>query len=102
VKKFLIFVGLCLAGMYGFIQLRLTWQAAQNREELAQSWSRDSVQFTAIGMNNRTLYAALPGMGQADDDAFLASVVSDKHLSPELRMEGFVSLRVGSSEGRLR
>lgn len=82
--------------MFGLIQLRYDWQAAQNREELAQSWSRDSVHFTAIGMNNRTLCAALPGMGQAEDDAFLASVVQDHHLATELRDLGFEYIQCGT------
>jgi hypothetical protein len=94
-KRVLIFVGLSLAGIFGFIQLRWTWQAAQNRDELAKSWSRDSVVFTAIGMSNRTLYAALPGMGQAEDDAFLGSVVQDHYLANELRDLGFERIQCG-------
>jgi hypothetical protein len=85
-----------MAGVFGGIQLRWSWQTAQNRAELAQSWSGDSVQFTAIGMSNRTLYAALPGMGQAEDDAFLSSVVQDQHLASELQDLGFERIQCGT------
>ncbi len=82
--------------MFGAFQLRWTWLASQNRTELAQSWSRDAVQFTLIGTNNHTLYAALRGMGQAQDDAFLASVVQDRHLANELRDVGFERIQCGA------
>jgi hypothetical protein len=95
-KNFLILVSLSTAGILGVIQLQMTWQAAQNREELAQSWSRDSIQFAAIGTSNRTLFAALPGMGQAEEDAFLASIVRDHHLANELRDLGFEHIQCGS------
>lgn len=85
-----------MAGVFGGIQLQWSWQTAQNRAELAQSWSRDSVQFTAIGMSNRTLYAALPGMGQTEDDAFLSSVVQDHHLASELQDLGFERIQCGT------
>jgi hypothetical protein len=94
-RKFLILAGLTVASLFGGIQLRWTWQAGQTRAEIAQSWSRDSVVFAAIGMSNRTLYAALPGMGQAEDDAFLASVVQDHHLANELRDLGFERIQCG-------
>jgi hypothetical protein len=95
-KRVLIIFGLSLAGMFGVIQLRWTWQAGQNREELAQSWSSDSVQFVAIGPNNRTLFTSLSGMGQAEDDAFLASVAHDGHLANELRGLGFERIQCGA------
>jgi hypothetical protein len=94
-RKFFVLAGVTMAGVFGGIQLRWSWQTAQNRAELAQSWSGDSVQFTAIGMSNRTLYAALPAMGQAEDDAFLASVVQDHHLANELRDLGFERIQCG-------
>jgi hypothetical protein len=95
-KRSLIFVGLSLAGMFVAIQLGCNWQAAQNRAELAQSWSRDSVEFAAIGMTNQTLFAALPGMGQAEDAAFLASVVHDHRLANGLRGVGFHRIQCGA------
>jgi hypothetical protein len=95
-KKSHIFVGLSLAGMFAALQLRCTWQEAQNRAELAQSWSRDSVEFAAIGMTNQTLFAALPGMGQAEDDEFLASLVQDQRLANELRGFGFHRIQCGA------
>jgi hypothetical protein len=95
-KNFLILVSLSTAGILGVIQLQIAWQAAQNREELAQSWSRDSVQFAAIGTSNRTLFAALPGVGQAEQDAFLASIVRDHHLENELQDLGFEHIQCGS------
>jgi hypothetical protein len=91
-RKFFVLAGLSVAGV---IQLQLTWQAGQTRAELAESWSRDSVEFAAIGTNNRTLYTSLPGMGQAEDDAFLASVVQDHHLANELRDLGFERIQCG-------
>src|ERR1700693_5901808 len=94
-RKFLILAGLTVAVLFGGFQLQWSWQAGQNREELAQSWSRDSVQFAAIGMNNHTLYAALPDTGQSEDDAFLASVVQDHHLGNELRDLGFEHIQCG-------
>ena len=95
-KKFLIIAGLTVAGLFGGFQLQWTWKAGQTRAELAQSWSRDSLVFTAIGRNNHTLYAALPGMGQAEDDAFLASVVQDGHIANELRDLGFERIQCGT------
>jgi hypothetical protein len=94
-REFFILSGLTAAGLFGGFQLQWSWQAGQTRAELAQSWSRDSVQFAAIGTNNHTLYAALPGMGQAEDDAFLASVVQDHHLANELRDPGFERIQCG-------
>ena len=95
-RKFFILAGLTIAGLFGGFQLQLTWQAGQNREELAQSWSSDSVQFAAIGPNNRTLFVALSDMGQAEDDAFLGSVVQDHHLASELRDLGFEHIQCGT------
>lgn len=94
-RKFFILAGLTVAGLFGGFQLQWSWQAGQTRAELAQSWSRDSVVFTAIGMSNRTLYAAQPGMGQAEDDAFLTSIVEDHHLANELRDLGFERIQCG-------
>jgi len=95
-RKFFILAALTIAGLFGGFQLQWSWQAEQTRAELAQSWSRDSVVFTAIGRNNHTLYAALPGVGQAEDDAFLASVVQDHHLAYELRDLGFERIQCGT------
>jgi hypothetical protein len=39
-KNFLILVSLSTAGILGVIQLQMTWQAGQNREELARGHGR--------------------------------------------------------------
>ena len=49
-----------------------------------------------LGRTIARLYAALPGMGQAEDDAFLASVVQDHHLANELRDLGFEQIQCGT------
>ena len=101
-KNFLILVGLGIAGMFGAIQLRWTWQAAQNRAELAQSWSTDEVQSVATGTFNNTLLVTPADSDPITCDVFIGNIISDRTLVQELTMRGFTSVQCDNKKASLR
>ena len=101
-KNFLILVGLSTVGMLGVIQLRWTWQAAQNRAELAQSWSTDDVQSVATGTFNNTLLVTPADSDPITCDVFIGNIISDRMLVQELTVRGFTAVQCDNKKASLR
>jgi hypothetical protein len=55
-------------------------RSASQRQSLAQLWSGRSAQFVATGIAKKTLKAELPLAGQAEDDAFVDSVLRNQKI----------------------
>jgi hypothetical protein len=70
-------------------------RSASQRQSLAELWSGASAQFIATGIANKTLQAELPAAGQAEDDAFLDSVLQNQKIVGRLRAAGFSAIKCG-------
>lgn len=97
-KHFLILVGLTAVGVFGVIQLRWTWQAAQNRAELAQSWSTDEMQSVATGTFNNTLLVTPVDNDPITCDVVVSSIISNRMSAQELTAQGFNSVGCGNAK----
>ena len=100
-RKVFILVVLSAAVLFGGIQLRWTWQAAQNREELAQSWSTDDVQSVATGTFNNNLLVTLYG-DAIDCDVLVGNLLQDHQLMQELAARGFTSVQRGNTKAGIQ
>jgi hypothetical protein len=78
--------------------LRESDRDATMRQNLAASWESPSADFAAIGMNNRTLYAAIPDADSVGCDAFVDSIITDKPMVESLRTQGFREISCGERE----
>jgi hypothetical protein len=101
-RNFFILAVLSVAVLFGGIQLRGTWQAAQNRAELAQSWSTDDVQTTAVGTFNNTILVTLADNDPIECDVMLGNIISDHQLSQEIKAQGFSSIQCGQKKVDIR
>lgn len=70
-------------------------RSASQRQSLAELWSGASAQFVATGIAKKTLQAELPAAGQAEDDAFVDSVLRNQRIVGRLRAAGFSAIRCG-------
>ena len=100
-RNFFILALLSAAVLFGGIQLRWTWQATQNREEVAQSWSTDEVQSTAVGTFNNTILTVADN-DPIGCDVMLDNIISDHQLSQEIKAQGFSSIRCGQKKADIR
>jgi hypothetical protein len=70
-------------------------RSESQRQSLAKLWSGASAQFVATGIANKTLQAELPAAGQAEDDAFVDSVLQNQKIVGRLRAAGFSAIKCG-------
>jgi len=101
-KNFLILVGLSTAGMFGVIQLQLTWRASDHRAELAQSWTTDDVQSVATGTFNNTLLVTPADSDPITCDVFIGNIISDRTLVQELTVRGLTAVQFDNKKANLR
>jgi hypothetical protein len=92
----LLTVLIVLLGLW--IQLN---RSASQRQALAELWSGASAQFVATGIANKTLQAELPSAGQAEDDAFVDSILRNQKIMGRLRAAGFSSIKFGQRKEHL-
>jgi hypothetical protein len=59
---------------------------------LAEFWSSDNAQFSAIGLRGDNLAAFLPNEDSTECDAFLDNLLTDKPMVNSLRTQGFERL----------
>jgi hypothetical protein len=81
--------------------LHASQNAACARQSLAESWSSDEAQFSAIGLRGESLAAFLPVEDSIECDAFLDNVLTDKPTLDSLRAEGFREIACGQRKATL-
>ena len=96
-KNFLI-----LAGIFGVIQLQLTWQASDHRAELARSWTTDDVQSIATGTFNNTLLVTPADSDPITCDILIGNIISDRTLVQEMTVRGFTAVQCDNKKASLR
>jgi hypothetical protein len=101
-RNFSILAGLSVVVLFGGIQLRRTWQAMQNRAELAQSWSTDEVQSVATRTFNNTLLVTPAETDPITCDVFIGDIISDRTLVQELTVRGFTAVQCDNKKASLR
>jgi hypothetical protein len=102
-KNFLILVGLGTAGMFGVIQLHLTWQASDHRAELAQSWSTDDIQTVAVGPLNKTLLVTpIDYRDRTVCDSVVSQMVYSASSVKILTTQGFDSVACGNVQEKVQ
>jgi hypothetical protein len=77
-------------------------RVASERQQAAQAWSGDSVQFAAVGITGSTLHIVFPDESQVECDAMVDSIRSDSKLVGKLRLAGFGRVECGQVRGDLR
>jgi hypothetical protein len=75
---------------------------AQERQDLAASWSQDGPAFAAIGIDGKTLDAYLPDALSAEHDSFVDFVLVDRNMVKNLREVGFKTLQCGTRREALK
>jgi hypothetical protein len=92
-------VALMFALGYGW--LHASQNAANVRQSLAESWSSDDAQFSAIGLRGDSLAAFLPNEDSTECDAFLDTLLTDKPMVNSLRAQGFREISCGQRKAGL-
>jgi len=95
------FAGVVLMSALGYGWLHASQNAAKVRQSVAESWSSDDAQFTAIGLSGENLAAFLPYGDSTSCDAFLDTVLTDKATIDSLRAEGFRDITCGQRKAAL-
>lgn len=79
-----------------------THRVAFIRQQAAQAWSGDNVQFVAVGLTGSTLHAALPDATQVECDVYVDSILNDRGVVAQLKAAGFARVECGQHTGDLR
>lgn len=93
--------GVVLMSVLAYGWLYASQNAANARQSLAESWSSDDAQFSAIGLRGESLAAFLPDDDSTECDAFLDNVLTDKPTLDSLRAEGFREIACGQRKATL-
>jgi len=101
-RNFFILAGLSVVVLFGGIQLRWAWQASDHRAELAQSWSTDEVQSTAVGTFNSTILVTAADIDPIECDVILGNIISDHQLAQEIKAQGFSSIQCGQKKADIQ
>lgn len=77
-------------------------QVASIRQQAAQAWSGEHVQFAATGLLRHNLHALLPDGVQVTCDTFVDSVITDRDDVRHIKQAGFTQLSCMARTGDLR
>ncbi len=72
------------------------------RQQAAQSWSSEHVQFAATGLLGNNLQAFLPDGDQVACDTLVDSVITDRNDVRQIKQAGFTQLSCMARTGDLR
>jgi hypothetical protein len=77
-------------------------RVATGRQQGAQAWSSQNVQFAATGLLGNNLQAFLPDGDQVTCDTLVDSVVTDRDDVRQIKRAGFTQLSCMARTGDLR